>query len=297
MNLDNVLVFHKRSAYEIYCEQDRDPRILRLLAENHFTIQDLRKGHTEHRETLEKLGAALESLNIQATFVRRAEMRDVGHHDMVITVGGDGTFLEASHLVRDTPMLGLNSAPSLSVGVFCAATSKTIAKVLAGIRKGTIKALQLNRMGVTLNGTVLQEPVLNELLVAAQNPATTARYFIELGRKREVQKSSGVFVGPAAGSTAVMRAAGGRVMPLTSKQIQYVVREPYRGPGRKLTLVRGLIAGSRKFRIYSKMRSGMIFIDGPHVRYRFGYGDVLEFTTQFLPLTVYGLLASRRRRS
>ena len=164
MDLDNVLVYHKRSAYDIYCEQDRDPRILRLLAENHFTIQDLRKGHTEHRETMEKLGSALESLKIKATFVRRAEMHDVGQNDMVITVGGDGTFLEASHQVRDTPMLGLNSAPSLSVGVFCAATSKTIAKVLAGIRKGTIKALQLNRMGVILNGTVLQEPVLNLVL-------------------------------------------------------------------------------------------------------------------------------------
>ena len=147
MNLTNVLVVYKRSAYELYCEQERDPRILKLLAEDHFTIHDLRRSHAEHRETMERVGTSLESLGIRSHFVHRAEAVEPAQHDLVVTVGGDGTFLETSHHVRDTPMLGVNSSPGFSVGVFCGATCKTIEKTLLGMRKGTVKPITVNRVG------------------------------------------------------------------------------------------------------------------------------------------------------
>jgi len=294
MNLSTVLVVYKRSAYELYCEQERDPRILKLFAEDHFTIHDMRRSHAEHRETMERVGSALESLGIRSQFVHRAEAVEPVQHDLVITVGGDGTFLETSHHVRDTPMLGVNSSPTFSVGVFCGATGKTMEKTLQGVRKGTVKPVTVNRVGILLNGTPITEPVLNEVLVAAQNAATTARYVLEVGRRREDQKSSGIYLGPAAGSTAVIRSAGGKILPLSSKGVQYVVREPYRAPGRKYALVRGLLAGKTQMRVHSKMRNGMIFIDGSHIRYRFDYGDELEVVPQFVPLTIYGLVGKRR---
>ena len=52
--------------------------------------------------------------------------------------------------------------------------------------------------------------------------------------------------------------------------------------------------GKTQLRIYSKMRNGMIFIDGSHIRYRFDYGDELEVVPQFVPLTIFGLLGKRR---
>ena len=39
--------------------------------------------------------------------------------DLVVTIGGDGTLLAASHAIGDTPILGINSAPDFSVGFFC----------------------------------------------------------------------------------------------------------------------------------------------------------------------------------
>jgi NAD+ kinase len=296
MNLSKVLVVHKRTDYEVFCEQERDPRILHLVSENHFTIQDLRRSHSEHRETMERIGAAIESLSLQATFIRRSEIREAAYHDygLVLTVGGDGTFLETSHFVRETPMLGVNSAPSVSTGVLCAATGKTVEKILLGIRRGSIKAVTLNRLGLSLNNSVVAEPILNEVLVAAQNPALTSRYIMELGKRREDQRSSGVYIGTAAGSTAVMRSAGAKILPLQSRQIQYLVREPHRGPGKSLKQIRGTIAPRIPLRLHSKMRGGMIFIDGIHVRYRFDYGDALEILPQATPLTVYGLASKRR---
>ena len=185
MDLNKVLVVHKRSAYEIYCELERDPRMLQLVAENHATIQDLRKSHAEHRDTMEKLGNALESLKLKSQFIRRDELRDIsqGECDLVVTIGGDGTFLETSHYVRDTPMLGVNSSPSVCSGQLLGANAKTVSKVLGSIKKETLKPVTLNRMGAVLNGNTVSEPVLNEILVAAQNPASTSRYLLEIGKK------------------------------------------------------------------------------------------------------------------
>jgi NAD+ kinase len=295
MNVQSVLVVYKRSAYEVYCEEERNPRILHLVAGQHFTVHDLLRSHQEHREAMERVGRALEELHISYRFVRRAEPHDTVPHDLLITVGGDGTFLEASHYVRDKPMLGVNSSPSQSVGIFCGATAKTFKGILADVLADRLKPLSLNRLGLLLNGNAIVEPVLNEALICAQNPAITARYVVEIGRKKEHHKSSGLYVGPAAGSTAVIRSAGGQVLPLTSRKVQYVVREPYRGPGNKLTLLRGMVPARGGFKVYSKMHNGIVYIDGAHVRYRFDFGDEIQVQTELLPLQVYAIDARRGR--
>ena len=42
-------------------------------------------------------------------------------YDLIITVGGDGTFLEAAKHAKHQIILGVNSAPDHSVGRFCIA--------------------------------------------------------------------------------------------------------------------------------------------------------------------------------
>ena len=93
---------------------------------------------------------------------------------------------------------------------------------------------------------------------------------------------------------AVMRAAGAKALTLGSKQIQYLVREPIKPAGRKPTLLRGTIATRTPLKLHSKMRHGLIYIDGTQVRYRFDYGDKLEFIAQSAPLTVFGVTAKAR---
>ena len=294
MKLEQVLVVYKRTAYELHCEEERDPRILQLVAENHFTVQDLIKAHQEHRETMDRVGTALDELKAPHRFVRRTDVRETQESALVVTVGGDGTFLDASHHVRERPMLGVNSSPSSSVGVFCGATGKTVKAVLADILKGKSNPVAVNRLAVLLNGNAIQEPALNEVLICAQNPATTARYVVEISKKKEHQKSSGIYVGTAAGSTAAIRAAGGTLLPIVSKKVQYLVREPYRERGHKLSLLKGALPPKGGMKVWSKLKNGMIFIDGAHVRYRFDFGDELQIIPEFLPLPVYGLIGKKR---
>src|SRR5205814_102880 len=89
---------------------------------------------------------------------------------------------------------------------------------------------------VRINGDVVTSRVLNDMPFCHQSPAATARYIVEHRGVVEEQKSSGMWIGPAAGSTAAQHSAGGKVLPLTSADLQMVVREPYKPRGKPYKL-------------------------------------------------------------
>ena len=87
----------------------------------------------------------------------------------------------------------------------------------------TLHPTPVTRLAIDLEGRRLQ-PALNDVLVAHVQPAATSRYRLTLGRRSEEHRSSGLWVATAAGSTAGIRSAGGRPMPLTSRRIQFRAR-------------------------------------------------------------------------
>jgi NAD+ kinase len=153
-------------------------------------------------------------------------------------------------------------------------------------------------MRVDLNGEPLLDRVLNEALFCQASPAATSRYFLRILDAKgatlaeEEHKSSGLWVGPAAGSTAAQSSAGGRILPLTSTRLQFVVREPYRPHGGspdapRLTM--GLIDEGQTLRIRSRMRQARLFLDGEHLVHDVGIGDVVTLRRSVEPLTVLGM--------
>src|SRR5690606_17483311 len=60
------------------------------------------------------------------------------------------------------------------------------------------------------------------------HPAGMSRYRLSIGKKSEEQKSSGIWMSTAMGSTAAIKAAGGKVLEFTGREFQYLVRERYR---------------------------------------------------------------------
>jgi NAD+ kinase len=105
----------------------------------------------------------------------------------------------------------------------------------------------------------------------------------------EEQKSSGMWVGPAAGSTAAQKSAGGKVLPLSSHKLQFVVREPYHGTGHELAMTLGLVEEGQALHIKSKMRQARLFLDGDHIEHAVTIGDVVAMRRSEEPLAVLGL--------
>jgi len=290
-----VVVIVKRTAFRLFVEEEQDEHITRLLKKNDPTVRRMRRSHEQHERTLAEVGATLDRLGVDVTWVRRGHAPfDPAKAALVITVGGDGTLLAASHRVGRTPLLGVNSAPSHSVGFFCGVKMGQAKTAIARALEGRMRAVHLARMAVLVNGAIVSTRVLNDALFCHRSPAATSRYILTLGRVVEEQKSSGFWIGPAAGSTAAQRSGGGKILPLTSKKLQLVVREAYTPEGEKLRLTRVLVPDGKELSVRSKIREGRLFIDGPHEFVDIEMGDHLVFRRSPESLTVLGLSPSRQ---
>ena len=285
-----VLVVYKKSTYQRYVGSAQE-RLKELIEHSDVSVEGLLHEHEVHQETLRQAKTALRDLGARAVLRYRPEpLPEEGAWDLIVTLGGDGTLLWASHLAdSSTPMLALNSAPDTSVGYFCAGGGDNVHDVLAAALGGTLRSSRLSRMRVDVGDQLISTRVLNDALYCHESPAATSRYILEYAGDHERQMSSGVWVGPAAGSTAAIRSAGGKVLPTGSQKIQFVVREPYRGVDNKYRLVKGMVAPGEELRITSRMTKGRIFLDGTQKVYSVGIGDRVRVTLSDEPLTLLGL--------
>ena len=293
-----VAVVVKRTTYRKFVVEEHDERIARLLRRHDPTVSSLKKSNEDHDATLREVEEALEELGANVLHQAGWRARIPQRVDLVVTVGGDGTLLAASHQIgRGIPLLGVNSAPDHSVGFFCGANKGNVKTAIAKALAGELPRCDLTRMRVDLNGKCVHARVLNEALVCHASPAATSRYILRLssngGTLEEDQRSSGMWIGPAAGSTAAQRSAGGKVLPLESRKIQYVVREPYTPAGGHFRFAKGLLAEDARLTIHSKMREAKLFIDG-RIVHSFTIGDVLVMRRSEETLTVLGIAKKRR---
>jgi NAD+ kinase len=296
-----VLVLSKRTSYRTMVIDEASAHIKGLLQRGDPTVRRLRRSHEDHEATRAEVEKAILELGVDAELVEGARARVEGKFDLVVTIGGDGTLLAASHRIGpEVPILGVNSAPEHSVGFFCAAKKGAVKKALASALDGTTKGTVLTRMRIDLNERCLHKRVLNDVLFCHEVPAATSRYILRVMHKpassngdehfeEEEHRSSGIWVGPAAGSTAAQRSAGGRVLPLTSQKIQYVVREPYTPLGARLSLSRGTIEAEGSIVLLNKMRQAKLFLDGHHIVHDTTVGDVITMRRSDETLTVLGL--------
>lgn len=288
-----VLVAYKRTALERY-EGDGDEHVAALLEAGDASVAKLRSAHDAHYDTLDRVRRSLDELGVAATFHHGPV--DNGHPwDLVFTVGGDGTLLWSSHAVdSETPMMAINSDPETSVGYFCAADRGDLEGKIQAALEGKLKKTRLARMEVRLNDEVITRRVLNDILFCHRCPGAATRYLIELDGHRESHTSSGIWVGPAAGSTAAQRSAGGKVLRLGSQRLQWVVREPYlperilnRGPACRL--LKGLVEPHQALTVKTKIREGRIFLDGASKVVEVDIGSEIQLRRSDEALTLLGL--------
>jgi NAD+ kinase len=280
-----VLVVPKKSLYERFALEVRDRRFLDLLQRRSPLVSHVADGHARNQEAWRCVVAALEAAGVPVVVKSHASRADARDCWLVVAVGGDGTLLDAAHRVEDRPVLGINSDPRRSVGTFCAATVEDFPSKLQLILSGAVQPVAIPRMDIRINGRRLPHPALNDVLFAHRCPAAITEYELRAGDQAEVQRSSGVWISTAAGSTGAMRAAGGEVMPLDSPLLQYLVREPYRADGGAYRLGRGLTDGP--IEISARVFDAAAFIDGHRLQRRLRYGDCLRLEPSARPLYLF----------
>ncbi|MQL78668.1 hypothetical protein Taro_011093 [Colocasia esculenta] len=254
-----------------------------------------------HKETIKFCQDVLQRRSLEWQPMLRNNLSEPIHDvDMVVTVGGDGTLLQASHFIDNRiPVLGVNSDPTQSkevesfinefdatrsTGYLCSARRENFEQVLDEILEGHKVPSEISRISVTLNDRTLPTFALNDILVAHPCPATVSRFSFSIKCQNQDPssllncRSSGLRVSTAAGSTAAMLSAGGFSMPITSKDLQYMVREPI--SPKDMDTMHGLVKCNQSMHAMWYCKEGAIYVDGSHVIFQVQHGDTIEISSK-----------------
>jgi NAD+ kinase len=283
MNIKRIIILYKISAYSIYFERSGSS----FCKNGKVSAREIRRFrmiHNTHHACLDTVEKIVKEQGILYKKVCRGEGFVPLDHDLVVTVGGDGTFLEGARILKQQRIIGVNSDPTWSVGRFCCATSETFRSILSNVLKQKAKILQFPRFELRVAGKRFN--VLNDILFAHDNPAAMSRYVLTIGDKKEAQKSSGVWVSSAAGSSGAMKSAGGKQVAPTRKIIQYRPRELYVWRKKQYRLTGGILTDHKELRITSMMREGFVFLDGSHVSFPVGFGESIVISSSKFALNV-----------
>lgn len=281
MKIRRVLLVGKRSAVALL----RAARKVESRSDGEASAADLRLAHEQHKASLRTVRGALAARGIEITDHLLGRPAPRQRFDLVISVGGDGTLLDISHIVRGkTPLLGVNSAPTFSVGFLTGCRAPTFGETIDGLIDGRSVPLVVHRLAVSIGRRRLPEPVLNDVLFCHESPAQTSRYHLITPQGEESQRSSGIWISTAAGSTAALRSAGGEALPLDDPRFAFAVREPYAPPGSSVVHARGVLSGDAVLRVVCQLAEAKLYIDGAHRTYSVRFGDVVTFRRHTSPL-------------
>ena len=149
MKIKKALIVYKKSSYQKNLIDGGSRHYEALLRKGNLSVKDSLALHDEHVKSLELVKQSLRRMGIAFRAVDRRRVRGMKaplKYDLIITVGGDGTFLDASHLVNKQLMLGVNSTPASSVGHFTSTDATFFAEKLTHLMDDRLKVHQIQRL-------------------------------------------------------------------------------------------------------------------------------------------------------
>eukprot|EP00057_Strongylocentrotus_purpuratus_P034434 XP_795192.3 PREDICTED: NAD kinase 2, mitochondrial [Strongylocentrotus purpuratus] len=173
-HLSNVLVVPKTTRYMFEKQRfggvETEEQIRRRLLERGSDLDFLKDRHRVHSENTERCKNILQKLGLETRTVDRYHFNDaaVRWADLIVSMGGDGTFLLAASKVLDqTPVIGVNTDPEGSEGHLCLPNRYTFLfeDAMKRILSGNFRWMRRQRIRVTVDGRMVnKDPIdLHEL--------------------------------------------------------------------------------------------------------------------------------------
>ncbi len=239
-----------------------------------------------HLSAVENIKKLIEKLGIDYTFVEVRDLkRELLDVDLVITAGGDGTFIRAANYLKEVPILGINSEPEFSEGALTSLNDDEL-DVLEEILKGDYDIVKRPRIKVIFNGKELDQLALNDVYVGSTTHFHSSRYIIKFNGSSEEQRSSGVLFSTGSGSSAWYKSAGGEVFDFNEKKIKFLVREPFSGRIFNPKLIEGEVLDGEKVNVISKRYEGGVISLDSNFHKEFNIPDEVELELSEFPLKV-----------
>ena len=219
----------------------------------------------------------LEAKGVEALEVHRDASAELKGADLVLTLGGDGTFLAGARLAapEGIPILGVN------LGRLGFLTELETDELEAGVRKFLAGAYRVEErtmleVAVAREGrSVVRSIGLNEVVVDHSGEARILRLEIDVGGQRVgVIDADGAIVATASGSTAYALASGGPILEPTLRDLVLVPMSPFALTVRPIVFAPGQDVTLRILRGPAELR-----VDGGRRGRSIATGDVVRCGT------------------
>lgn len=234
----------------------------------------------EDKLTLAEVKLVLSDFHINSKFVQRRNLkkRDFSKRDLVITIGGDGTFLRAALFIKDKKLiLGVNADCKMKEGFFLACNRKNFRRNIKKFLDGKFKVFKLARLNAFINNKKIPDLALNEFYVGSDREYITSRYYLQIGHIKERHKSSGLLIATPSGSNAWISSCGGKRLNILARKFEYVVREPYKGKiNGNYKLKKGVLKEGHTIKIISDMSKGFLIADSLGTEHFFKKNDKIK---------------------
>lgn len=226
----------------------------------------------------------LHARDIEGVEMHRDTSIDLKGADLIVTLGGDGTFLAGARVAAPNgiPVLGVN------LGRLGFLTELEHDQLDDGIRRylaGDYRVEERNMLKVTLlrgERTVARAVGLNEVVVDHSGEARMVRLEIDVGGQRVgVIDADGAIVATASGSTAYALASGGPIMEPTLRDLVLVPMSPFALTVRPIVFPPGQDISLAVVRGPAEMR-----VDGGRRGRSIATGDVVRCGSYERPLKV-----------
>ncbi len=210
----NIYCVIKRSEWDYY--QSNNSRVAMFNRVNRINQDKLKASHENQSRFISDLKKQTEELDLQIKYVQENEMDQIlpQADDLVISCGGDGTFLSCAQKYQDSILFGMNSDynPKAGYGSFGALTSTNRTNLKRHLKKLSEGKLQIDywsRLQVKVNGELIGQYAVNDIYFGHNIAYQTADITVHQSGIEQDFNCSGILCCTGMGSHAWHYNAGG----------------------------------------------------------------------------------------
>jgi NAD kinase len=195
---NKILIIQKKtdSTFQASIEGNKDGQLFR----------------SNHQLTKEAITKLLIENSLEFDIAKDSEIADYDFEDygIIVSLGGDGTFLKCASRVTNQIIIGINSDTESSVGKLLSFDINSLNYLIESITNSRIKTEKWNRLKASINGKELNSVATNEIYIGKKYIFQTSKLDIKINNTLSNTIGNGILFSTQKGSTGFYSSAGGR---------------------------------------------------------------------------------------
>lgn len=185
-----LLIIYKKNQLKLYIKHKKIA-INQLHKHKPSLYNHFQNIHKQNTATIEHVHQYLHKRKHQNRFVHQTKLIiDPQNINLIININKNNTLLDINHSIQNLPLLKINSSPKISIKHFCTTNTSQLNKILDTFRNQKLIPKPLTHLQISLNGHIINTPILNKVLLTHIIPTTINQYILQYKDTSKKHKSS-----------------------------------------------------------------------------------------------------------